>query len=105
MAVLHLTLKKKWFDMILSGDKRHEYREYKDYWKKRFLIPKTHPPICTLKYDTVIFRNGYSKTAPTMELELAGIRIGFGHPAWGGNDKNLQFVLTLGRVIRGPAKV
>jgi hypothetical protein len=26
MRILHLTLKKKWFDMIASGEKREEYR-------------------------------------------------------------------------------
>lgn len=33
--ILHLNLKKKWFDMILSGRKQHEYREIKPYWIKR----------------------------------------------------------------------
>ena len=29
---IHLTLKKKWFDMIASGEKPEEYREIKPYW-------------------------------------------------------------------------
>jgi len=99
MAVLHLTLKKKWFDMILSGEKIHEYREYKNYWKNRFIIPNTHPPICKLKYETVIFRNGYSSNAPMIKLELLHISVGFGSPKWGGDDKNLQFVLRLGKLL------
>jgi hypothetical protein len=37
--VLHLTLKKKWFDMVLSGEKTEEYREIKPYWIDRFLRP------------------------------------------------------------------
>lgn len=39
--VLHLTLKKKWFDMIASGEKVEEYREIKPYWIDRLLAPKT----------------------------------------------------------------
>ena len=35
MSTLKLTLKKKWFDMILSGDKVTEYRELKPYWVQR----------------------------------------------------------------------
>lgn len=35
--ILHLTLKKKWFDMIASGEKKEEYREVKDYWVLRLL--------------------------------------------------------------------
>ena len=29
MKYLHLTLKKNWFDLILSGEKKEEYREIK----------------------------------------------------------------------------
>lgn len=35
--ILHLTLKKKWFDMILSGEKKEEYRDLKPYWAKRLI--------------------------------------------------------------------
>jgi hypothetical protein len=35
--VLHLTLKKKWFDMIASGEKKEEYREIKPFWATRLL--------------------------------------------------------------------
>jgi len=55
MNTLHLTLKKKWFDMILSGEKKEEYREIKNYWAARLLGKQ---------YDTILFRNGYSKNAP-----------------------------------------
>jgi len=30
MKILEMTLKKKWFDMISSGEKKEEYREIKD---------------------------------------------------------------------------
>lgn len=33
--VLPLVLKKKWYDMIASGEKREEYRDYKPFWTKR----------------------------------------------------------------------
>jgi hypothetical protein len=32
---LKLVLKKKWFDLILSCEKKEEYREIKPYWVKR----------------------------------------------------------------------
>lgn len=32
MKTLHLNLKKKWFDMILNGEKLEEYREIKSHW-------------------------------------------------------------------------
>jgi len=32
---LILPIKKKWFDMILSGDKKEEYRDMKPFYDKR----------------------------------------------------------------------
>lgn len=47
MKVLHLTLKKQWFDMIASGEKLEEYREIKPYWVSRLIdwsdYPKEEP--------------------------------------------------------------
>ena len=34
--MLTLTIKRKWFNMILSGEKKEEYRDIKDYYKSRF---------------------------------------------------------------------
>lgn len=34
--MLTFNLKKQWFDKIKSGEKTHEYREVKPYWKNRF---------------------------------------------------------------------
>lgn len=33
--MLTFNLKKEWFDKIKNGEKTHEYREYKPYWKNR----------------------------------------------------------------------
>lgn len=33
--VLTLTVSKEWFDMIVAGEKKEEYREIKMYWLKR----------------------------------------------------------------------
>ena len=64
MRILHLTLKRKWFDLIASGKKTIEYREYKPYWEKR-LVGKN--------YQEVHFRNGYAKNAPFMRVKLNSI--------------------------------
>lgn len=34
-AILPLVLKKKWYDLIDSGEKKEEYREDKPYWDVR----------------------------------------------------------------------
>lgn len=33
--ILYLPLKKKWYEMIESGEKPEEYREDKPYWRRR----------------------------------------------------------------------
>ena len=38
MNTLHLILKRKWYDMIVSGEKPEEYREKKAYWANRFFV-------------------------------------------------------------------
>ena len=35
---LVLTLKKKWFELIVKGIKKEEYRELKPYWFKRLMV-------------------------------------------------------------------
>ena len=58
--MLVLPIKKKWFDMILSGEKKEEYREIKPYYDSR-LNKKVN--FCeSTGYGYYIFlRNGYSK--------------------------------------------
>lgn len=38
MKTLTLSLKKKWYDMIASGEKKEEYREITEYWNKRLCV-------------------------------------------------------------------
>lgn len=105
--VLHLTLKRKWYDLIASGNKTEEYREIKDYWEKRFVVD--FDPInknwnerqlpCFKQYDVIAFKNGYSKDAPTMIVELNAFSIGFGKECWGAKKGTKYFVLHLGKVL------
>jgi len=90
MNALHLTINKKWFDMILSGKKTEEYREIKPYYNLR-LIGK--------EYDTVVFRNGYASNAPQFTIELKSITPSTGRPEWGAEEGKTYFVLYLGKII------
>ena len=87
---LHLTIKKKWFDMILSGEKTEEYRDIKPYYNLRLIGQD---------YDTVVFRNGYARDAPSLTIELKTIRFGTGKPEWGAEEGKTYFVLSLGKII------
>lgn len=90
MKVLHLTLKKKWFDMIASGVKKEEYREIKPYWDRRL----------NGDYDVVCFRNGYRKDSPKVLLELRKISTGLGNADWGAPKKTHVYILDLGNIIK-----
>lgn len=112
MKVLHLTLKKKWFDMIASGEKKEEYREVKPYWisrlVKEFGAPHTcddfnfdyfglrHSMDAPQAYDLVEFKNGYSKDSPTVRLEILDITIDIGQKEhWGAEYGKQYFIIKL----------
>ena len=91
MRILHLTLKKKWFDLIASGEKREEYREIKPYWNKRL----------NKHYDAIKFRNGYSKGAPELIIELKEVLTGLGIVEWGAPEAERVYILKLGEILDG----
>ncbi len=91
-TTLHLTLKKKWFDMIASGVKREEYREMKPYWNKRLMCS-------TRRYDKILFRNGYSSNAPRLLIEFTRLESGLGIIEWGAPEGQEVFILRLGKIL------
>lgn len=90
MRILNLTLKKKWFDMVSSGEKKEEYREMKPYWHMRLL---------NKDFDAVRFRNGYSKNAPEVLIEFKGLLSGLGIIEWGAPPDKAVYILKLGNRI------
>ena len=89
MKTLHLTLKKKWFDMVASGLKKEEYRTIKPYWTKRL----------SNNFDAVLFRNGYGKNAPSVLVELKDLRTGRGWLKWGAPPNEEVYILELGKIL------
>lgn len=72
--MLTLPIKKKWFDMILSGKKKEEYRERTKYYKGRFfnlfdIIDECNGELINPFEENpereIVFRNGYSKNSPS----------------------------------------
>jgi hypothetical protein len=91
LRVLRLTLEKKWFDMIASGEKLEEYREPKAWIFSR---------LAGKEYDVVEFANGYGPNVPTMEVEYRGWELRFGgRGEWGAVSNQRYAVIHLGRVI------
>ena len=95
MKILHLTLKKKWFDMIASGEKKEEYREDKPYWRKRLLLRGDCVDDIRL-FHVVEFRNGYRKDSPRMRFKCDRSEPGEGRTEWGANPGQWYFIIKLG---------
>ena len=104
--MLTLPIKKKWFDMILSGDKKEEYRDITPYYDTR--LPKefgffregeklikanVYPPVDLSKIE-ILFRNGYSKKSPSFTA-ICSLSIGKGKEEWGAEDGLIYYVLTI----------
>lgn len=118
MRILHLPLKKKWYEMIEAEIKTEEYREIKPFWEKRLfdygrlleyatnnrdeiivrrMLNLPMRDVCerfSRNWDAVCFSYGYTKRRMTFECN--GITIGRGRPEWGAPDYK-TFIIKLGR--------
>lgn len=105
MKTLKLTLKKQYFDEILNGTKKEEYREVKKHWVVRFCATGSEVGLnyeCVYsfspkKYEQIQFTNGYSKKSPSFVIECKGIELkeNIETPLGKGNF----FVIKLGKII------
>lgn len=64
--VLHLTLHRKWFDLVATGLKTIEYRRACEHWR-RIIFDKNGQP---KKFDEIHFRNGYGAHRPLYVAEF-----------------------------------
>ena len=96
--MLVLPIKKKWFDMILSEEKKEEYREIKPYYTKRFqtigLLDENGLPTTNIR--RIILRNGYSSTSDQVLVDV-GIAIREGNPNLGAKPGEKYYVLMIRR--------
>jgi hypothetical protein len=100
--VLHLTLKRKWFDMIEAKIKPEEYREIKPFWIKRLCQwYRSETEFKPLDFDATQFYNGWacSTKYPNYQIECRGIEIREGKPEWGAEPGKKYFVIKLGERI------
>lgn len=94
--MLILPIKKKWFDMILSGEKKEEYREIKPYYRSRlhnegFLDQHGLP---TLYQGQVLFRNGYAGNSPSFKA-LCSLDVRTGRTEWGAEEGKDYYILKI----------
>ena len=94
--MLTLPIKKKWFDMILSGEKTEEYREIKPYYSTRFRNVWGYPAYWG-EERKIKLRNGYRSDSPafTAVCTLSCMR---GKPKWGAEPGKKCYVLRIVRI-------
>lgn len=100
--MLILPIKKKWFDMILSGEKKEEYREVKPYYISRVMkefscYPYSGIP-CGEDYKKVEFRNGYGSCVPTF-IALCKVDIKTGRTEWGAEPGKEYYVFKIDKIV------
>lgn len=113
--MLILPIKKKWFDMILSGEKKEEYREIKPYYETRFmnafgiiLVGGEYVKCSEIgltecekePIQPIMFRNGYSKNSPSF-IAKCTLSVGTGKEEWGAEKNKEYFVLTVQEILNG----
>lgn len=92
--MLVLPIKKKWYDMILSGEKKEEYREIKPYYTTRFQHLWQGSLIGGEAERKIIFRNGYSAKSPSFTA-VCTISTGTGREEWGAEPGKKYYVLNI----------
>ncbi|MDD2261630.1 MAG: ASCH domain-containing protein [Clostridia bacterium] len=90
--MLTLPIKKKWFDLIKSGEKKEEYRALSPYYFSRLG-----------KYQgqkiEVCLRNGYSSESPKINI-LCEVTRGPGKTEWGAIENENYFVLKILKTLQ-----
>lgn len=100
-----LPIKRKWWDMIRSGEKKEEYRDITQYYAKRFAtalgmyhrqlnperMEKTNARV---PIHNIVLRAGYSLDSPTMMVG-GMLRVGQGRPEWGAAPGVKYFIIEI----------
>ena len=106
--MLTLPIKKKWYEMILSGEKTEEYREIKPYWTTRI---ENAFKVAIINDERIVpweiihrgwrmpekkirLRCGYQKKAHTA-LATVNLKIGTGRPEWGAEPGKPCFIFEI----------
>lgn len=106
--MLILPIKRQWFNMILRGEKKEEYREIKPYYDSRFMnyfgmiwiggelinTREILPELAGPEVKEVVFRNGYSANSPEITCKCS-LRAGTGKEEWGAEPGKQYYILEI----------
>ena len=71
MNILHLTIKKEPFEVMVTGEKQEEYRSPTEWITSRLFDKDGNPK----KFDRIRFTNGYNKKQPYFECKHINTRV------------------------------
>ena len=71
MATLKLTLSKKPYEVMVTGEKQKEYRLVSKWMESRLFDKKGYPR----HYDFIQFTNGYKKDSPKFICQYKGVSL------------------------------
>ena len=100
--VLNITIRQRWLDAIVRGEKREEYRDWTNAQVERLfsrlLVGEDPPP-----FLVAVYRAGYRMDSPAcaeriLRVELRGAREAV-HPEWGERRGLAHFAVRLGDVL------
>lgn len=100
--VLYLTIKKVFFDQIISGDKTEEYRDPTDYWIRRLMYVDKNDNVTGFKpFKYVRLCVGYNKDREEALVEIKSIKLfEFVKDIPAGFEKgDTMFTIALSKVI------
>lgn len=97
--MLTLPIKKKWFDLIVSGQKKEEYRLPTKYYESRFKNLWQGSPAGYKAERKIRFRNGYRSDSPTITATVT-LDFGEGRPEWGAEPGQQYFILRIKEIER-----
>ena len=95
--ILYLPLKKKWYEMIESGEKPEEYREDKRYWRRRLYKGVDWSTGEFKDFTHVVFTYGYTRRR--MKWQIKKMLKKFGNPAWGAPTDKMVITIVLGERV------
>lgn len=62
MKILTLIIQQKWFDEIIKGNKKQEFRELRPASEKKYIEYQKDGTFDAIKFDAIRFYVGYNKT-------------------------------------------
>lgn len=98
MEILNLIIKKAWFDKIMSGEKKHEYRDIKPSTQKKYCevdvdgyaVISDDGNVVPRRYDAIRFFVGYNKGRASSLVKVKGAYIDLFDDGYGNLVTDVQ---------------